>query len=266
MNPLKKTLLGILFGFAIGMIITQATGNASIINSCLFILYTIGVIFGWRIILPLVSKVFNISIDITFWLLFICLFRRGFIWAILTLILIFVFAFGIGCWVGIFICIYEIIKFIICKSDWKRKFIFPYAESDSYSLILCWFGKLNNQKDLNENDFIEIIQLFPKQTANFEFIINSMQNNELPDLYTAITIFKNQGQKQDTANIPLILLHSIMKLIARSNQLTYQAREFVLLLIENSTVSWAQFAGFYQQEFGKVLPSVEDPSLALSAA
>lgn len=93
-----------------------------------------------------------------------------------------------------------------------------------------------------------------------------MQNNELPDLYTAITIFKNQGQKQDTANIPLILLHSIMKLIARSNQLTYQAREFVLLLIENSTASWAQFAGFYQQEFGKVLPSVEDPSLALSAA
>ena len=267
MNPLKKTLLGILFGFPIGIIVTQGTGNASLINSCLFVLYTIGVIFGWRIILPLVGKVFNIGTDLTFWLLFLCLFRRGFMWASLTLILIFAFAFGIGCWIGGFVCLWEIFKYIIGRrNDWKRKSVFPYAESDAYSLILCWFAKFNNQRDLNDNDFIDIQQLYPQQKINYDFIANSMNNNEMSELYVAISIFKNHSQKQELVNNSLILLHCIMILIARSNQFTYQAREFLLLLIENSTVSWAQFAGFYQQEFGKELPFVDDPSLSLSAA
>lgn len=267
MNPLKKTLLGILFGFAVGMLVTYGTGKPSIINSFLFVLYTIGVIFGWRIILPLIGKVFHIGTDLTFWLLFACLFRRGILWALLTLIVVFAFAFGIGCWVGGFICLWEIGKYLIGKrDDWKRKSVFPYAEVDSYSLILCWFSKFNNQQDLNDNDFTGILQLFPKQTANFDCIINSVQKNELPELYTAISIFRKEGKKQNTTNNPLVLLHSIMTMISRSNQFTYQAREFVLLLIENSTVSWAQFAEFYQQEFGKELPCVEDPSLSLSVA
>ena len=259
MNPLKKTLLGILFGFAIGLVAYSSTGRTEIVECFLFSLYAIGIIFGWRIILPLVGKALHIGTDLTFWILFIILFRRGILWGVITFLVIVVFAAGIGCWAGGLICLWECGKYIIGRrDDWKRASVFPCSEANAYSLILVWFAKYNQQTDLNDSDFEPILSRFPKQTPNFERIVDSMQKDELPDLSMALDIFRRQVQSPKTGLVSFLLLHAIMQLIARSNRLTFQAREFILLLLDCHTITWEGFAEEYQRLYGRPLPVVND--------
>ena len=262
MNPLKKALLGVLFGLAVGLYITQPNDKMAFFNSCVFIFYILGVLFGWRILLPWIGKFLKIGTDLTFWLLFVCLFRRGFMWGVIILLLIVSFTLGIGCWAGIIICFIEIGRYLFGKKDaWKKKCIFPYAEIDALCLITFWFLHYNKQSDTQDDDFSPLCNLYPKQEPNTDKIVESVTNGELPDLYRAILVFRELGAHPETENAALTLIQTFIHFIAKSGKLTYQAKEFLLLILENYTLTWTGFNANFTRLTGKPLPMPQDPTI-----
>lgn len=262
MNPVQKTLLGVLLGITIALF-AAGHDNPSVLGMmtlvCIF--YSIGFIYGWKIILSCASKALHISTDLTLWMFFLCLFRRGWMFGFIVSIFIFSIAIGIGFIAGFFIGMKETIQYIYSdKSRWERKYIFPSKDIDAYLILLGWLSKYNEQ-NIDEDDLQFLAVLFKEQDPDIEQVKTSLSNENIKELYHAVVCYKRHFDHEETKQKAFALLSSMLRIIGKKGKITCQANEFLRLLVECSPFSWQDAEEYYRETTGKVFPEASDPSL-----
>ena len=267
MNPLKKVILGVLIGTVIGLL---AAGNdvksiPMLILGCTF--YAIGLIFGGQIVARWTGKALKLGTDLTFWLLFVLLFRRGFFWGFIVFSLIVSFTFGIGCYIGIGKAIIEMCRYIFGNKDsWKKKKYFPFTDADAYALLLVWFAKYNEQ-NFTEDDIAAVLRLVPGSDINSEAVDIALSNNRLDQLYRSIEIYRNNVKNESGNGSSILLLSRLLNMVADSEKITYHGMEFLLLIGEICGFSQIQIEEAYERTTGKEFPHITnsiDPNFSLA--
>ena len=262
MNPLQKTLLGVLTGLVLALLTIRESepavlGMGIIVSSC----YSIGFIYGWKVMLSCAEKALHIGTDLTLWLLLVCLFRRGWLFGFVFLICIFSFAVGAGFVFGFFVGVKETVKYILTsKESWIQGHIFPRTDSDAYLLIAGWFAKYNEQ-NIDEESLHVLSVCFDEEIPDMDSVRVSIDNNNLNELYLAFNRYRAASENKNTEQKVLRLFSTLLLLVRTRGSVTCQAREFLLLLAECSRLTWKDVMEYYRLVTGSFFPEAQDPSL-----
>ena len=257
MNPLKKFLLGLLAGTTLAFVITQHRDTGELLAAIpLFCFYVIGLSFGWQTTMRWTGKVMRLGADLTFWVFFACIFRRGILIGIFVLFFFLTITLAIGCWAGIYIALRDSLKFIFKdRESWKKQYVFPTSEAPAYLLLLAWFSKYNDQ-ELHDDDVQGICNTFPGQYVDENRLVQSLANRNLEDLYQAIQIYKNTPYRESVST----LLSKMLRMAFTSGRVTCQAKEFLYMLAESQSFSWPMMEETYHRMTGAAFPRVSEPS------
>lgn len=263
MNPLKKDLLGIMTGVVIALFSTPDRSMAILsAPTALFVFYSIGLIYGWKVVTGWAGKVLRLGTDLTFWVFFACLFRRGFLIGTIVLLLFFSIVIGVGCWVGIFYAVVETVKYLFGNREaWKKKTVFPTTDAAACVLLMAWFGMYNRQ-NVSEEDVQNVLDLFPGQQVDVDEIVHSLNGRNVNDLYQAVLRYEGLGRGEEGVSYAALLLAKLMELIQRSGRLICQAQELLIVLAERRSTTWQALESAYRQTMGEPCPEVRDPSQA----
>ena len=260
MNPLKKTILAMLAGLAVALYATPSGDTARLAAAVpLMVFYAIGFVHGWKVILRWAGKALSIGTDLTFWVFFLLLFRRGFFWGSLVFCLLFSFAAGIGCWIGVFIGLRDTAKYLFGdRKAWDMKGIFPATGTEAYLCLLLLFLKYNIQAI--ENNAVDVIKkITGDEAVNSEILFASLEEGKLDEFYRSLEIYKEHCSKVEDKEKAELFMSYLLYLIDTEDKLTVQGKEFLLLLAECLGWGKEELERVFKKKYGRDMPEPDVP-------